>query len=196
MGTEKPDWKKIKTEYISGDLSYRDLAKRYNVPFRTLSDRAKKERWVALRAKHRDKVVTTACRRKQKAQVESLVRLKTAADNMVRVVEEASGAEFYIDRRDKKDRNGNPVVDENYRPIQDKAVDAKAFRQMTAALRDMVEAVRDLYDIPTQAEKLRQEQEQVKLELERQRLEQARQKDALDDRIVVSFQGAGEDYSG
>lgn len=43
------DWVKIKEEYISGGTSYRKLALRHGVSLVTLSRRAKKECWVALR---------------------------------------------------------------------------------------------------------------------------------------------------
>jgi transposase-like protein len=43
------DWIQIKEEYISGGTSYRKLALRHGVSLVTLSRRAKKECWVALR---------------------------------------------------------------------------------------------------------------------------------------------------
>lgn len=52
------DWAKIKKEYIKGGISYRDLAKKYQVSMRTLGDRAKAEGWVNLREQARDKAVT------------------------------------------------------------------------------------------------------------------------------------------
>lgn len=52
------DWNKIRKDYIAGKGSYRELAKKYGVPFRTLSDRARAGNWVALREQARDKSVT------------------------------------------------------------------------------------------------------------------------------------------
>ena len=52
------DWKKIKTEYITTNTSYRKLAKNYDIPFNTLQCRAKKEKWVELRKQHQDNIVT------------------------------------------------------------------------------------------------------------------------------------------
>lgn len=54
------DWLKIKTEYISGDISYRKLAEKHSVPFPTLRDRATSEGWKKQRDKQRDKVITKA----------------------------------------------------------------------------------------------------------------------------------------
>lgn len=52
------DWIKIKTEYVTTTISYRELSKKYNVPFNTLQCRARKENWVDLRKKHQDNIVT------------------------------------------------------------------------------------------------------------------------------------------
>ena len=52
------DWKKIKTEYITTNTSYRKLAKNYDIPFNTIQCRAKKEKWVELRKQYQDNIVT------------------------------------------------------------------------------------------------------------------------------------------
>lgn len=52
------DWKKIKTEYITTNTSYRKLAKKYDIPFNTIQCRAKKEKWVELRKQHQDNIVS------------------------------------------------------------------------------------------------------------------------------------------
>jgi len=49
----RPDWKKIATEYITGDISMKRLAEKRNVPLRTLKDRAKRELWSSQRAEYR-----------------------------------------------------------------------------------------------------------------------------------------------
>lgn len=146
------DWKKIKAEYITGDLSYRQLADKYGVPFRTLSDRAKKEQWVALRAKHRERVVTKSCRRKEKSQVESIVRLKSAADKMVKVLDQAAQADYYLGESYVLDQNGNKVTGEDGRFIKCKTINAKGYRAMVAAMRDLTDVVRNLYELPVKTE--------------------------------------------
>jgi hypothetical protein len=52
------DWSRIKAEYIAGGTSYRKLAKKYDVPFMTLADRAKAEKWVELKKQAQDKANT------------------------------------------------------------------------------------------------------------------------------------------
>ena len=57
------DWLKIKSEYVSGNISYRKLAEKYGVSFDTLQDRAKRENWTAEKKERHDSV-TTATRQK------------------------------------------------------------------------------------------------------------------------------------
>ena len=132
------DWKKIKAVYITGDESYRALAARFGVPLRTLSDRAKRERWVALRAKHRDKIVTKACRAAEKNEGQKLARLCCVADRLTGIL--------------VLDSSGRPVRDKNGRTRMRETVDAREFRALVAATRDMVEIVRNVYEIPMQGQ--------------------------------------------
>lgn len=47
------DWKAIKTEYITGDISYKKLAEKHGIPFRTVRNRAQEEQWGELKSKTR-----------------------------------------------------------------------------------------------------------------------------------------------
>lgn len=58
------DWRKIKTEYITGDVSLRALAEKSDVSFSQLGKRAAAEKWKEQREKQRNKTETKA---KQKA---------------------------------------------------------------------------------------------------------------------------------
>lgn len=49
----KPNWKRISSEYIKGDIAMCPLAKKYGVPERTLKDHAKRERWSERRGEYR-----------------------------------------------------------------------------------------------------------------------------------------------
>lgn len=57
-GVMAVDWLKIKTEYVSGNVSYRKLAEKHSIPFPTLRDRATSEGWKKQRDKQRNEVVT------------------------------------------------------------------------------------------------------------------------------------------
>lgn len=49
MATAKPNWKKIKGEYIRGGISQQKLADKYGVSISTIERRARLEKWTELR---------------------------------------------------------------------------------------------------------------------------------------------------
>ena len=50
------DWKRLRKEYIEGDVSVAKLAKRYDVPEKTVRSRAQREKWSEQRADFREKI--------------------------------------------------------------------------------------------------------------------------------------------
>lgn len=54
------DWNRIRKDYIAGKGTYRELAKKYNVPLKTLARRAKSEKWFELRKQSGNKAATKA----------------------------------------------------------------------------------------------------------------------------------------
>lgn len=66
MKKKKVNWDKIKNEYVTTRISYRDIAKKHNVPFQTLRDRAVKEKWFAKRKDFRNKVRTKTEQKQEK----------------------------------------------------------------------------------------------------------------------------------
>lgn len=66
MKKKKANWDKIKNEYITSRISYRNLAEKYNVSFSTLKDRAKREEWFKKRKEFRNKVDTKTTQKQEK----------------------------------------------------------------------------------------------------------------------------------
>ena len=77
------DWSAVKTEYVTGESSYRELAKKYGVSLRTMADRAKKENWVEARNEHRNSVATRVVQKIEDKQVKRTVQLMAAADDLL-----------------------------------------------------------------------------------------------------------------
>ena len=75
------DWAKMKAEYIADQsVSYRDLAKKYGVNLTRLAGVAKREKWVELRERKRNKTETAvvdACATKE---AEKAIRIYEACD--------------------------------------------------------------------------------------------------------------------
>lgn len=85
----KVDWEKIKTEYVTGDISVRDIAQKYGVSYTTAKNRATREKWTALRKKHRDSVVRKATQKAATKQANVLAKELTLLDKIERHLDKA-----------------------------------------------------------------------------------------------------------
>lgn len=81
------DWLAIKQEYMAGGVSYRSLAKKYDVSLKILSRRAKKERWVELRRQAEDKAGTELACQIGSKQARTEVKVNAVADRLLRRIE-------------------------------------------------------------------------------------------------------------
>lgn len=83
------DFSAIKAEYIAGNVSYRALAAKYNIPLTTLSEAAKREGWVSLRAQARDKAVVKYVDAAAADHAERAVRINAVADKLLDLIDDA-----------------------------------------------------------------------------------------------------------
>ena len=81
------DWKKIKTEYIKGGISYRELAEKHEVAFGTLRNVAAREKWRELRDKTQIKLDTKLTEAVSDKQAERLCRLQQVTDDLLAQIE-------------------------------------------------------------------------------------------------------------
>lgn len=81
------DWATIKTDYITSKISYRDLAKKHGISMRTLSCKAKKEKWVELRERNQDKIVTKMIATEAQKQIDRYTRMLNVTDKLLAKIE-------------------------------------------------------------------------------------------------------------
>ena len=129
------NWSKIKTAYVTSEMSQREVAKKYGVSESQLAVRASNEGWVQLRREHRRKVEEKA---KQKAaekkadmMAAQLVDIGTAGENLAALIAEIS------------------TETRSLRIGRTKKADTKAIRNLTGSLKDLVDVLRDVYELPT-----------------------------------------------
>jgi len=79
------DWKTIETEYVTTDISHRQLAEKYGIGRSRLSQYASKEKWKEKRDKHRANTVSKAINAIASQQANRAVRLQTVADKLLTV---------------------------------------------------------------------------------------------------------------
>ena len=78
------DWRAIKTEYITGNISYRKLAAKYGIPFSTLRNRAIEEQWYKQKEQKGNELVTRSI---EKSVEKESTRLANNNDAYYRCVE-------------------------------------------------------------------------------------------------------------
>jgi len=149
-----PDWEAIKSEYITTSISYRKLAEKWGVSFRTLADRAKREGWPIERDNYRNSVVTRTVQivssRTSSTNANRLLRLQEAADSMSKVIAEVFGDAEQFNRHIIQTRDGD-TWDADERVFS--KIDTKAIKDLTGAMKDLAYVLRNIYDIPTVQEK-------------------------------------------
>ena len=147
------DWKKIKTEYITTDTSYRKLAQKYGVHYKVISERGKAEKWVELRAQHRDKTLTKAVERISDRQADQMARIHGLADQLLDKVEQAIAEldlqlfkqvdktkEIEYNNPQRADKPTKEIIHEEEKLLEVKSiVDRNGLKQIAAALKDIKE---------------------------------------------------------
>lgn len=81
------DWAQIRTEYITTDTSYRQLAEKYGVANASVARHAKNEDWVGKREQYWNRVSTEVVQRVQEStideHVDAAVRISEIADRLL-----------------------------------------------------------------------------------------------------------------
>lgn len=145
-------WEQARAEYVSGSLTYKDIADKYGTSKTSVVNRAKREGWYRQRAAFRKSVADKALGKAKDKQAEKLARLMSAADRMTELMDRitADKQQFfrqYMADKEKDEETGiTRAIALEY--VTQKA-DMKALKNATAALSELTRAVRNLYDLPT-----------------------------------------------
>lgn len=144
-------WRKIRTEYATTDLSFRALSEKYGVSHVAISKKAKIENWRGDRQKGMKKTL--------EAVNESLDKI--AESKAEACVAELSGALGITTK----------ALAKAERLLDSDDLTGRDLKGVTGAIKDCVELLRDFYGIPTHAQAEAQRIAAERLELERKRLE-------------------------
>ena len=134
-----PDWVKIRTEYVTTEASYRDLAKKYGVSKIQLSRHGKDERWVEQREQFRHKTMTKTLNRVSEKTAKQAARVSDLADKMLNKLEQAiDELDLKIITQKVKTEKGNTETTIEFKVAEPGGiVDRAGLRQLTAALKDL-----------------------------------------------------------
>lgn len=180
------DWNKIKTEYITTDISLRKLAQKYGIRYATVQDRSKKEDWISLRDQHRTSTVSKSISKISDRQADKLARIEGITDKLLMKLEQAVEEldMEIIKRRTKVESEGLEITTETMEAKEGGIVDRAGLRHLTAALKDM----KEIQMIKSELD--RREQEARIANLQRQA-----EGDDDDNEIQVVITGKAKEYA-
>lgn len=130
-------WGKIRTEYVTGEKSYRELAKKHGVSMSQLSEVASKEGWAKLRAEHR---AETAAKAEQKLAEQQSTELADELEGIRRTARNLSAA---LERKSAGKR-----------------MDSKSLRELVSATKDLTAVLRDVFGQPNLMDQARLEKDE------------------------------------
>lgn len=193
------DWDKIRTEYITTDLSLKDISEKYGVQQRLVNTKSSEQGWVDQRKKYNAKVVEKAVNKVATKRANQLAKELTIADNISNVLKKAlDDAEqfnrYIIDTTTRVD--GTEIRTSEEKTFE--KVDMRALKDAAAALRLVEEMKRSMAGILRVEEinRNRREEKRLKLEEEKLRLQKEQtesRKPDTDIKVVITGYEEGWD---
>ena len=132
------DWKKIKTEYITTDTSYRKLAQKYGMSVTQICNVGRDEKWVELREQHLNNTFAKTLEKISQQEANRAARIHSVADKLLNKIE--------------------AMVD------SEEPMDTKGIRALTAAVKDLkeIQSVRSELDKQEQEARIANLRKQAK----------------------------------
>ena len=172
MPRSKYDWDKLRTEYITSDLSLKDISEKYGVSQRLVNTKSAEQGWVEQRKKYNAKVVEKAVNKVAAKRANQLAKELAIADNISNVLKKAlDDAEqfnrYIIDTTTRVD--GTEIRTSEEKTFE--KVDMRALKDAAAALRLVEEMKRSMAGILRVEEINRNRREEKRLKLEEEKLQ-------------------------
>ena len=166
------DRDKIRTEYITSDLSLKDISEKYGVQQRLVNTKSAEQGWVDQRKKYNAKVVEKAVNKVATKRANQLAKELAIADNISNVLKKAlDDAEqfnrYIIDTTTRVD--GTEIRTSEEKTFE--KVDMRALKDAAAALRLVEEMKRSMAGILRVEEINRNRREEKRLKLEEEKLQ-------------------------
>lgn len=112
--SKKPDWNKIRAEYIAGNIGQRKLAVKYGVSINTLIKKANKEKWADQRNATYNECTAVVQQKTASAVADNAVRLEEARKAAIEVakagIERLRTLQGSKVSTRQKDNKGNPIT--------------------------------------------------------------------------------------
>ena len=148
-------WEKLKTEYVTSQLSYKEMSEKYDVPYSTLKIHARCDHWVEEREKHLRRTMAKSLDIIGDQQAENLAKVDQMADQLLEKLRQAIDeldltVIHHKEKGEEEDRKWEKTYDET---APGGAVNRQGLRQLAACLKDL----KQVKAIQTELDKLEQE---------------------------------------
>lgn len=139
MTKEKHDWTAVKVRFVQGTESYTEISKALNLPYGTLTERARREGWNEERKNYRKKVVKKSCNAASGDAAKRIKKITREADRLLKTLHK-------IINDDEQPRLFVWTDKETGEPMEKvlKKIDVKEVRETAAALRDVTTTLNTL----------------------------------------------------
>ena len=193
------DWSKIKTEYITTNISYRELSEKYGISLRNLGERASKEKWVELRQQKRDKITTKIVDADIKKQVDRYARMLDLTDKLMdRIEQSIKELDMHMATKTHKTKtieyNNFERPDKPTKEVVDEIEEVIAYQSIVdkLGLKQVASALRDLKEIQMLKSEMDQQEQKARIaKLERE----AKGDDEQDKTIILKISDDLNDYA-
>lgn len=172
-----PDWGAIRNDYITGNDTPKECARRHGVNYRTLGNHLYRERWNDQRAAYRgavtDKAIETAKNCTAYRVASELIGLSGVVDALERETRKAleDGEQLHRYLVQSTTRHKDGTTETAYKDITSDKVDTRALRDLTDSVKTLEALKRSLHGLETAQERHRKQIETERLALERERLQ-------------------------
>ena len=133
------DWLKIKTEYITTDISYRKLAEKYGMRYATVQKHGYDENWQELRNQYRITAVSKSAEKIAEKKARQAAKVGDLADKLLIKLEQAiEELDLKVTTHKVKVEEGNTEITTEFKTAEaGGVVDRAGLRQLTGALREL-----------------------------------------------------------
>lgn len=196
MGVKQFDWNAIRAEYITGQISQRDLCAKYGVSYTKLCEIARKEKWTEKKRKYEEKVFEKAIQKQCDKDANRLAKELAVADKisdvLVRALDDEDQFRRWLSEDIYMDEEGGKVITSTEK-IHDK-VDMRSLKDAAATLKMVEQLKRSIEGLLTLQERNAHDIAQRRMALEERRADA--DVNPKDTTVVVRFEGDNaEDWS-
>ena len=188
MGVKQFDWNAIRAEYITGQISQRDLCTKYGVSYSKLGEIARKEKWTEQKRKYEEKVFEKAiqkqCDREANRLAKELAVADKISDVLVRALNDEDQFRRWLSEDIYMDEDGGKVITSTEK-IHDK-VDMRSLKDAAATLKMVEQLKRSIEGLLTLQERNALNLAERRMTLEERRADAEKEADTT---VTIRFEG-------